>query len=165
MIKKRILDRKEKKYEMLNSSTIIYAEAYMNRKRGGLNAKERAKAFFSLICMGEIREGIRYICEGESGGIMLPGDVDSKTGDLVKETLKSKHLEGLDVSVENLPEFESCPEIIDIVVTEENVEKKTKKLSGSSGPSGIDSLLISHWFLKFGASSVILRKRFADLTE
>ena len=88
---------------------------------------------------------------------MLPGDVDSKTGDLVKETLKSKHLEGLDVSVENLPEFESCPEMIDIVVTEDNVEKVAKNLSSSAGPSGIDSLSMSYWLLKFGASSAILR--------
>ena len=64
------------KFEMLNSSTIICAEAYVNRKRGGFNTKERGKAFSSLICRGEIREGIRYICERESGGIMLPGDLD-----------------------------------------------------------------------------------------
>ena len=96
---------------------------------------------------------------------MLPEDVDSKTGDLVKETLKSKHPESRDVSVENLPEFESCLEMIDIVVTEENVEKPVKGLSSSAGPSGIDSLSMSHWILKFGASSAILRKSFADLTE
>ena len=163
-IKQRILDWNDKKYEMLNSSTIICAEAYMNRKRGGLNTEERAKAFSSLICRGKIREDIRYICEQESGGIMLLGDVDSKTGNLIKETLKSKYPEGRDVSVENLPEFESCPEMIDIVVTEENVEKVAKRLSSSAGLSGIDSLSMSHWLLKFGASSTILRKSFADLT-
>ena len=78
--KQRILEWKEKKYEMLNSRTIICAEAYMNRKRGGINTKERARAFSSLICRSKIREDIRYIYERESGGIMLPGDVDSKQG-------------------------------------------------------------------------------------
>ena len=75
-IKQNILDWNEKKHKMLNSSTIICVEACMNRKRGGINTKERAIAFSSLICRGEIREGIRYTCERESGGIMLPGDVD-----------------------------------------------------------------------------------------
>ena len=75
-IKQNILDWNEKKHKMLNSSTIICVEVCMNRKRGGINTKERAIAFSSLICRGEIREGIRYICERESDGIMLPGDVD-----------------------------------------------------------------------------------------
>ena len=88
---------------------------------------------------------------------MLSGDVGLKTGALVKETLKSKNPEGRDVLVESLPEFESCSETIDIVITEENVEKVAKKSSGSAGPSGIDSLSISRWLLKFNASSSILR--------
>ena len=75
---------------------------------------------------------------------MLPGDVDEKTGDLVKEILESNHLEGWDVKVESLPEFKSCPEMIDIVVTEDNMKKVAKKLSGSASPSGINSLSMSH---------------------
>ena len=55
--------------------------------------------------------------------------------------------------------------MIDIIVTEGNVEKVAKKLSGSAGSSGIDSLSMSRWLLKFGASSAILRKSFADVTE
>ena len=137
----------------------------MNRKRGGINTQERTNAFSSLIRKGKIREGVRFICERESGGIMQRGDIDSKIGDLVKETLKSKHPNGRDVSVENLPEFESCLEIIDIVVREDNVEKVAKQLSGSTGPSGINSFSMSHWLLKFGPSSAILRKSFADVTE
>ena len=58
---------------------------------------------------------------------MLLGDLDSKTGDIIKEILKSKHLEGRDVSVEKLPEFDSCPEMINIVVTEANIKKGSKK--------------------------------------
>ena len=79
------------KFEMLNSSTIFCAETYLNCKRRSINTKERAKAFSSLICRGKIREGIHYICERESGGIMLLGDVDLRTGALVKEILKLEH--------------------------------------------------------------------------
>ena len=86
---------------------------------------------------------------------MLPGDIDSKTRDLVKDSLKSKHPEGRDFSVESLREFDLCPEMIDTVVMKKNVKKVTKQLSGSADPSGIDSLSISRWFLKFGASSSI----------
>ena len=116
----------------------------MNRKRGGLDTKEKVNAFSCLICRRKIREALRYICERESDEIMLPGDVDLKTGDLVNETLESKHPEGRDLSVEKLFEFESCPEMIDIIVTKENVEMVAKNISGSTGPSGIESLLMSY---------------------
>ena len=51
-LKQRILEWEKNKFEMLNSSTIICAETYVNRKRGGLNTKERGKAFSSLIYKG-----------------------------------------------------------------------------------------------------------------
>ena len=79
---------------MLNSSTAICGETYPNRKRGGLNTKERANTFSLLICSGEVGEAIRYIYERDTCEIILPGDVDEKTGDLVKEILESNHLEG-----------------------------------------------------------------------
>ena len=50
-------------------------------------------------------------------------------------------------------------------VTDENMEQAAKKLSGSAGPSGIDSISISHWLLKFEVSSGRLRKRIASMVE
>ena len=55
--------------------------------------------------------------------------------------------------------------MIDIVVTEDNMKKVAKKLSGSASPSGIDSFSMSHWLLKFGDSSAGLGKSFEVLTE
>ena len=58
---------------------------------------------------------------------MLPGYVDKVTGDLVKETLESIHLEGREDSIESLPKFESYPELNNILGTEDNVEIVLKK--------------------------------------
>ena len=44
----------------------------------------------------------------------MSGDIDSKTGNLVSETLKSKHLEGRDVNAENIPIFYNYPDFIDV---------------------------------------------------
>ena len=71
---------------------------------------------------GGVRTEIRYVSERETGGIILPGNVDEKTGDIVKETLELKHLEGRDALVESLPDFESCHKLINIVVRDNNVE-------------------------------------------
>ena len=93
------------------------AEAQMSKKQNGLNEKERVKVFSRMICRGKIRAAIRYICEREKGGILMPGDTDEKTGDLIEETLSAKHPEVRDVDMANLPDFDSCPALIDTVVT------------------------------------------------
>ena len=43
------------------------------------------------------------------------------------------------------------------VVTGENVEKVVKKLSGSVGASGTDSIAMSHWILKYSGARLTLR--------
>ena len=61
-----------------------------------------------------MRAAIRYASEREKGGILMPGDVDKKTGGLVSETLESKHPVGRDVKISSLPIFESCSELTKI---------------------------------------------------
>ena len=97
-----------------------------------------------VIYRGKLISVIRYASEREKGEILMPGDVDEKAGDLVSEVLESKHPIGRDVEISSLLIFESCPELINIEVTEDNVEKVAKRLSGSAGPSGIDSVAMSH---------------------
>ena len=51
------------------------------------------------------------------------------------------------------------------VVTGEKIEKVAKKLSGSAGASGIDSIAMSHWLLKYSGASLALSNSFEKLTE
>ena len=103
--KQRLVEWNEGKFDMLGSSTIICAEAQMSRKWNGMNEKKRAKVFSRMICCGKIRAGIRYISEREKGDILMPGDADENTDDLIKETLAAKHSKARDVDVANLPDF------------------------------------------------------------
>ena len=112
-----------------------------------------------------MRAAIRYASEREKDGILMPDDVDEKSGDLVSEVLASKHPIGRDVEISSLPIFESYPELINIEVTEDSVEKVARGLSGSAGPSGIDSVAMSHWLLKFGGASSKLRRSIAKFVE
>ena len=95
----------------------------------------------------------------------MPVDTDDKSGDFVFDTLKVKHPDARDVLVENLPTFESCPDLIEVEVAGENVEQTAKRLSGSAGPSGIDSISMSHWLLKFGGANARLRKSIASMIK
>lgn len=130
----------------------------MDRKRGYIKIKEKVKIFSSLIYRGKIRAAVRHVCEREIGGISIPGSIDEKIGEIVYGKLKLKHLEGGDVAAEDLPLSDTYPELIEIEVTDENVELVTKKLSDLAGPSGIDAISISHWLLKFGGPSKNYRR-------
>ena len=130
-----------------------------------MKVTERTKVCSSLICRGKIRAVIKYAYEREKGGALMPGNTDDKSGDLVFDTLKAKHLDARAVSVENLSIFESCQDLIEVEVTDENVEQAAKKLSRSAGPSGIHSISMSYWLLKFGGESARLRKSMAIVVE
>ena len=44
----------------------------------------------------------------------MPNNIDDKTGGLVSETITSKHPDGKDVGIKNLPAFEECTELIEM---------------------------------------------------
>ena len=83
----------------------------------------------------------------------------------MSEVLASKHPIGKDVEIGSLPIFESYPELVNIEVTEDSVDKVVRRLSGSVGPSEIDSVSMSHWLLKFGGTRINLRRSIAKFVE
>ena len=108
-LKEKMIEWEESKYQLLTSSIGICTEAKTNSEKEPIKIKERAKIFSSLIRRGGgIRAAVRYACERENGGIIIPGDTYEKTGGLVGDTLKQKHSEGTYAVVENCPLFDSC---------------------------------------------------------
>ena len=97
-----ITEWKESKHQILISSTILCAEANLRHKRGKISIKERAKVFSSLVCRGKVRAAIRYACERDKDGVLMPGDTDAKSGSLVSETLLNKYPSRYDFSIKNL---------------------------------------------------------------
>ena len=95
----------------------------------------------------------------------MPNDIDDKTGGLVSETIASKHPDGKDVDITNLPAYEECAELIEIQVSDEIVEQASRNLSGGAGLTGLDSSSLTHWLLKHGGASMILRKAVAKMVE
>ena len=65
---------------------------------------------------------MRCICDNEKGGILMPNDIDDKSGENFSDVLQSKYLESHSVLLSNVPEYDTRPEILEILVTDENVE-------------------------------------------
>lgn len=126
----------EEKFNMLVSSATLRAAALMNKKRGALADNERAKIFASLLTRGKIKEAMRFAREREKGGVLLPDDIEEKSGSFAKDALKSKHPHARDADLGDIPEFPECPEFQGIAVDADIVEIVAKKLSDSHGPTG-----------------------------
>ena len=66
---------------------------------------------------GDILGAIKYLTETEKGGVLMPDDIDEKTGDSVEDILKLKHPNA------RVPIFDELPEFVDIDITADTVEK------------------------------------------
>ena len=77
----------------------------------------------------------------------------------------SKYPDAEDVDINSIPRYDSCPDLININASEENVETVAKRVSGSAGPLGVDSVSFSYWLLKFGGASTLLRRTVAGMVE
>ena len=57
-----------------------------------------------------MKEAMRFMCDREIGGVLLPDDVEDKSGSYVRETLRNKHPEARNVELSDIPEFPGFPE-------------------------------------------------------
>ena len=52
--------------------------------------------------------------------------------------------------------------MVPVDTTEATVNTVARRLLGSAGPGGVDSISIQHWLLRFGVVSLGLRQTFGD---
>ena len=102
--------------------------------------------------------------------MLAPSDIDAKTGKFVSDNLRDKHpdcrtpapeWEGWVSFEEYLPPREGTPLDCD----QETVQEVATKMRGGAGPSSVDGLAMSHWLLRYGKHSQILREELAAWVE
>ena len=95
----------------------------------------------------------------------MPHDKDGKTGSLVRETLMTKHPDGKELGVKNIPEHKEYVELIEIKILEEITEQVSRNLSGGTVPTGLYSFSLRHYLLNCGRDRMVLRKTVANMVE
>lgn len=139
---------------------------YHNNHGGGKDMTEdhRAKVFHRLMIQGKIREAVRFITSRAGGGQMDPTERVGDSGRTVHDVLVSKHPHPREADLMTLPSLGDLPELVDLEVTETTVDRVARRLHGSAGPSGIDTVTCANWLLRFGADSRLLRIEVAQMT-
>jgi hypothetical protein len=114
---------------------------------------------------GDVRGAVRYLTEREKEGILLPTNINEKTGDSVKTVLRSKHPDARIPKPESLPTYAHTPGFVKVDITADAVQKVARRLSGSAGLGGTESHALKHWLLRFGVASLKLREALTDFTD
>eukprot|EP00978_Attheya_sp_CCMP212_P030440 scaffold111966_cov57-Attheya_sp.AAC.1 len=157
---------KEGKYKMLVQDTVKTSLSLLSHVWHQMDDQEVvARTYNRMVLQGKLRQAVRWITQRHKGGILYPNDIDIKTGKPVIDVLRSKHPEGRVPDVVDLPHYDETPEFVDVDITSYTVESVARKLSGSAGPGGIDSVGLSHLVLRFGKTSATLREAVADFTR
>ena len=140
------------------------------RSRNYAEDERLAHSYNERVLSGRLRQAVRRLTERDSGGLLLPTDIDEKSGLCVEQVLRDKHppLRDPDLTVANpgcFEEYDTTPATVPLSITAETVEKVAARMKGGAGPSGVDAVAMQNWLLRFGAESFALRETLASVAE
>ena len=110
---------------------------------------------------GNLTKAVRFLTDRKGGKVLLPDDIDEKSGNTVKKALFQKHPKLRSLDADALHDYKSTPALQSVTITEDVVEKVAGKLSGSAGLVNFDSMAMRNLLLQHGSASKKLRNAFA----
>ena len=140
LIGRRIEDWKENKFDKLLAEAVRCGKK-KQINQDSLDDKHFSKVFASLMIKDKVRGAMRWLSEGEGGGVLDPMQ-EVKKSVTVLETLKSKHPEPHKSHVSSRLQVPVLPDFEDVIINSASIEKTTRSLQGSSGAWGTVS---EHW--------------------
>jgi hypothetical protein len=131
----------------------------------GQTPERRARICQSKMLKGDLRGAVKYLSQAEKGGVLLPYDLDVKSGLTIKAVLQSKHPYTTTPHKSTIHQYELMPDFINKEITQETVEQVAHNLSGYAGLGVVDSHAVSHWMLAFGNASETSRHSLANFAN
>ena len=131
----------------------------------GMLEEAISKTFTSLVLKGKIRKAVRFVTLQRAGGVLLPDNIDTKSGRPVVDMLREKHPVPIVPDVGVLEDYGIIPEFMPINITEDTVEQVSGRLTGATGPGGIDAAGLQQWILRFNVANQRLRQAVASLAR
>ena len=97
---------------------------------------------------------VRFITEQETGGVLHPEEMRTKTREMVMEVLRTKHPDARPMSAASMDTYPDQPlELSPVDITKNMVTEVVGQIYGGEGPGGTKSVSLQHWLLSFGAAS------------
>jgi hypothetical protein len=129
-----------------------------------------ARAYNARVLSGRLRSAVRNLTHRDTGGVMMPDDLCTKSGRPIAEVLHQKHPEQRDpgdligqADTAFEPYTDGHPFTVPVMITDKVVETVAATLSGAAGSCGTDAVTLSNWLLCYGKASERLREVLAFL--
>jgi hypothetical protein len=127
--------------------------------------EQRAKIFNMKMLRGDVRGAVRHPTERDKGGVLMPDNIDEKSGDSVADVTEAKHPDVRTPEALSLHRCNTTPNFVDVDITKDTVKTIARRLSGGAGAGGTGRHALQHWLLRFGVASRKLRSVVAKLAE
>ena len=88
-IEKRLDAWEAGRHGILVEETLGMCAQYLTAARREESEEHRAKTYHSLVLRGKLRTAVRWITERETGGVLQPAKLCTKTGERVMEVLRT----------------------------------------------------------------------------
>ena len=83
---------------------------------------------------GNLRAAVRNITDREGSGLLVPDEIDDKSGETVIDALRDKHPPMREPGEAAMHPYDTTPSLMDLGFTEDTVESVASKISGIAGP-------------------------------
>ena len=126
---------------MLVEDTARTCAQYLStRNRGGFPGAQ-GKDIPQLGAPGKLRLAVCLITEWEKGGVFQPEDTCPKTGQSASEVLRLYHPKACSLIARSLEAYGGKPPaMVPVDTTNAMVATVVRRLAGSAGPGGVDSI-------------------------
>ena len=115
---------------MLVEDTLLMCAPYITTAHIEKSEKHRAKTFYSLVLRWKMRKAVWLITERDTGGVLYPIELCTKTGERVMEVLRTKHPEACPPTAASLELYpDRRPEIVPVDITDYTVTEVVGQLS------------------------------------
>jgi hypothetical protein len=131
-------------------------EARLLKGQDRQSPEQQARVFQMKMLKGDLRGAVKHLTETEKGGVLVPDQIDKKTGFTVKEVLQLKHPSATMPRPSNLYPYDEVPAFAYLDISHDMIEQVDRRLSGSTSLGGVDSQPVSHWILAYGNASETL---------
>ena len=81
--------------KILIQGTVWDMEARLLKRKDQQSPEQLARVFHMKMLKGYFRGADKHLTETEKGEVLMPNQIDDKTGITIKEVLQSKHLSAM----------------------------------------------------------------------
>jgi hypothetical protein len=126
-----------------------------------------AQKYNHMVLNGKLQAAVCFVMARNGGGVLLPQDACTKTGQPVIEVLQLQHP---DTRIPNLGDpdciafkhYNEVPMALPTDCTSEDLEALALRMSESTGPSSFDTVMMRNCLLWYGRASSELRQEMAN---